>query len=222
RIVGHRVGIAQILTDGFERFHLLLPRLGPVGFASGARGDALEHSTRDRIFVDLVGRDHVDRNPFIFGDGPDIVGRHHAGVIGSVGKTITTLRPGTLAASRSVSSRPLYSAVSSPATESARSSPRMKSAMASSAYTKPRYMKLLVSNSTKTLVPMKASARGSRPGLPGEPPSPAMSGRVVPSSLTCSAGRLPSANVASFWTIPSSSTRKSLGLRPLRYPPLLS
>ena len=35
--------------------------------------------------------------------------------------------------------------------------PRTKSAMASSAYTKPRYMKLLVSNRTKTFVPVNAS-----------------------------------------------------------------
>src|SRR5258708_26840170 len=82
-------------------------------------------------------------------------------------------------------------------------------------------MKLLVSNSTKTLVPTKASARGSRPGLRGAPLSPAINGRVVPSSLTCRAGRFPSANVAIFCTIPSSVILKSLGFSPLRYSPLL-
>ena len=39
--------------------------------------------------------------------------------------------------------------------------------MASEAYTKPRYMKLLVSNSTNTLVPTKASERRSMPRLAG-------------------------------------------------------
>ena len=48
--------------------------------------DALEDAARDRVLVDLVGRDHVDRDAFVFGDGADVVRRHHAGVVGSVGK----------------------------------------------------------------------------------------------------------------------------------------
>ena len=88
--------------------------------------------------------------------------------------------------------------------------------MASSAYTKPRYMKLLVSKRTKTLVPTKASARVSRPGGLAAPRSAAsISGRVVPSSSTCKGGLAPSAKVATFCRMPSSRMRKSPGFSPL-------
>ena len=36
------------------------------------------------ILIDLVGRDHIDRNAFVFGHGAHIVGSHHAGVVGTV------------------------------------------------------------------------------------------------------------------------------------------
>src|SRR5204862_3100958 len=38
RIIRHRVRVAQVFADRLERFHLLLPRLRPIGFAAGAGG----------------------------------------------------------------------------------------------------------------------------------------------------------------------------------------
>ena len=43
RIVGHRIGIPQVLPDRFERLDLFLPRFRPVGLAAGAGRDPLEH-----------------------------------------------------------------------------------------------------------------------------------------------------------------------------------
>src|SRR5258707_3979278 len=39
RIVGHRVGVPQIFADILKRFHLLLPRLGKIGFAARTPGN---------------------------------------------------------------------------------------------------------------------------------------------------------------------------------------
>jgi hypothetical protein len=38
------------------------------------------------VLVDVVGRDHVDRNAFVFGHRAHVVGRHHAGVVRAVGE----------------------------------------------------------------------------------------------------------------------------------------
>jgi hypothetical protein len=55
------------------------------------------------------------------------------------------------------------------------------------------------------LVPTKASLCKSMPGLPdASAASPAVSGRVLPSSNTCMGGLVPSAKVAIFCTMPSS------------------
>src|SRR5215472_12945459 len=51
RVVGHGVGVTQIFADRFKRFHLFLPRLGPVGLAAGALGDAAEDAAADGILV---------------------------------------------------------------------------------------------------------------------------------------------------------------------------
>src|SRR5215471_14684112 len=86
RVVGDRVRIAEILADGFERFHLLLPSLGPVGLPARAIANAPENATGDRIFVHFSRRDYVDGNSLIFRNGSDIIWRHHTGVIGAVGE----------------------------------------------------------------------------------------------------------------------------------------
>ena len=46
----------------------------------------LKTCARHRILVHFVGRDDVDRNAFVFGHGAHVVGRHHAGVVGTVGE----------------------------------------------------------------------------------------------------------------------------------------
>src|SRR5271170_3605263 len=63
RIIRNGVAVAQILANGFERLHLLLPGLRKIGFAAGAGGDAPEHVTRHRIFADVVGGDNVNGYP---------------------------------------------------------------------------------------------------------------------------------------------------------------
>src|SRR5208337_3596912 len=62
-IVGDGVRVAQVFADGLERLHLLLPGTGPVGFASGARGQPAEDTAGDGVLVDLIGRDHINRDP---------------------------------------------------------------------------------------------------------------------------------------------------------------
>ena len=37
-----------------------------------------------RVLVHFAGRDDVDGNAFVFGDGANVVGRHHTGVVGTV------------------------------------------------------------------------------------------------------------------------------------------
>src|SRR5689334_19761758 len=67
RIISDRIGVAQVLANVFERLYLLLPSLGEVGLAARAAGNAPEHAARNLIPVDLAGRDHVDRDSFVFG-----------------------------------------------------------------------------------------------------------------------------------------------------------
>src|SRR6266851_291193 len=68
RIIRHCVAIAQVLADVLEGFHLLLPGLGEVGFAAGARRDAAENGARHGVLVDIAGGDYIDGDPLIFGD----------------------------------------------------------------------------------------------------------------------------------------------------------
>ena len=76
----------------------------------------------------------------------------------------------------------------------------------------PLYMKLLVSKSTNTLVPTNASGFS----MPGSGSARGVeSGRVVPSAATATGVLAPSAKVEIFCGMPSSKMRKSPGLRPL-------
>src|SRR5580704_165374 len=84
RIVSDGVAVAQILADGFERFHLPLPGFGEIGFAAGTRGDALEYGAGHGILIHVVGGDDVDRDAFVFGNRADVVGRHHAGIVRAI------------------------------------------------------------------------------------------------------------------------------------------
>src|SRR6185369_8435187 len=86
RVISHGVGVAEIFADVFEGFHLLLPGLGEIGFAAGALGDALEDVAGDGILVYFGGGDDIERNSFVLGDGAHVVGRHHAGVVRTVGE----------------------------------------------------------------------------------------------------------------------------------------
>ena len=47
-IIRDRVGVHEIFADVFERFDLLLPGLGEIGFPARAGRDAAEHAARDR------------------------------------------------------------------------------------------------------------------------------------------------------------------------------
>src|SRR5205807_4625400 len=72
RIVGDSVRVAQVFADVFEGLHLLLPRLGPVGLAAGALGDAAKYAARDRVLIHFAGGDDVDRDALILGHRADV------------------------------------------------------------------------------------------------------------------------------------------------------
>src|SRR5208282_4124572 len=50
----------------------------------------------DWILIHFVGGDDVDGNAFVFGDRRDVVGSHHAGVVGAVGEHDDDLAAGHL------------------------------------------------------------------------------------------------------------------------------
>src|ERR1035437_9368650 len=96
RIIRNRVGVPQIFANVFEGFHLLLPGLGEIGFAAGPLRAAFENVARDRVLVHFGGGDHVERNALVLGHGANVVRRHHAGVVGTVGEDDDHLAAGDL------------------------------------------------------------------------------------------------------------------------------
>ncbi len=108
RIVGHGVGVAQVLADRLERLHLLLPGLGEVGLPSGALRDAA--GTRRWRWRPCWLRWWKSRRSGFPRPPPPRARRPGPPCWRCPGRwkrTMTTLRPGTLAASRRVSSREL-------------------------------------------------------------------------------------------------------------------
>src|ERR1017187_4876776 len=69
RIIRDRVGVPQIFADVLERFHLLLPGLGEIGFAAGPLRDSFEDVARDGVLIHFGGGDHVERNALVLGHG---------------------------------------------------------------------------------------------------------------------------------------------------------
>src|ERR1019366_4250660 len=100
RIIRNRVGVPQIFANVFEGFHLLLPGLGEIGFAAGPLRDPFENVARDRVLIHFGGGNHVEWNALVLGHRADVVRRHHAGVVGTVGEDDDHLAAGDLALHR--------------------------------------------------------------------------------------------------------------------------
>src|SRR5438132_13996407 len=66
RIISDRVTVAQVLTNGFESLHLLLPGLRPIGLAPCTFRDAAKNAARYGVFIHFVGRYDVDGNAPVF------------------------------------------------------------------------------------------------------------------------------------------------------------
>src|SRR5579863_1627076 len=83
-IIGERIQMREIVPDGSERALLIFPALGKISFASRSRSHALKDGGRNRLQLRFLSADHIDRNSHGLSEFSNVLGRHYAGVIGTI------------------------------------------------------------------------------------------------------------------------------------------
>ena len=86
RVVAQRIKMRQIVADGGKCPVFISPVLGEIGFAACSGGHAIKNRGGHRLQSRLLGADHVNRNAGRLGKFRDVLGWHHAGIVGTIGE----------------------------------------------------------------------------------------------------------------------------------------
>src|SRR5271165_5086550 len=78
--------MCQVVPNGGKSPLFISPVFGKVGLAAGGRSHAIKHGGRDWLQPRLLRADHVYRDASRLSEFGDILGRHDAGIVRTVGK----------------------------------------------------------------------------------------------------------------------------------------
>ena len=86
RIIANRIKMSQIVPDGSKRRFFVSPTFGKIGFATRRGAQALKDRGRYRFKLGFRGTYHVDGDAGGLSQFGNILWRHHAGVVRTVGE----------------------------------------------------------------------------------------------------------------------------------------